>query len=243
MSPRTADPEVRSQLLEEAARMLVAQEPLSLRRLTAAVGTSTMAVYTHFGGMEQLRREVRHEGFRRLAEHLAEVPTTTDPVADVAALGWAYCLNAVENPDLYRTMFFETTADMEEAAYGASTFLPVVDGIDRAIGAGRIERPEAWDVAVELWATVHGAVSLTLGGMLTVDDLIRHLEQGVGAALVGYGDDAAATRRSLRSARRRMMPPGGLPTLPGRGATLEAATVPPAGPDPMSSGEPGRLHW
>src|SRR5437588_8226866 len=136
--PRPADPTVRERLLDAAAGMLVRQEPLSLRRLVADVGTSTMAVYTHFGGMDQLMREVRREAFRRLAEHLADVDTTSDPIADLAALGWAYCLNAVENPTLYRAMFFETTADLTEAAFGASTFLPVVDAVERAIAVGRI---------------------------------------------------------------------------------------------------------
>jgi AcrR family transcriptional regulator len=204
--------------------MLVRQEPLSLRRLAADVGTSTMAVYTYFGGMDELMREVRREGFRRLAEHLVGVRTTSDPIADLAALGWAYCLNAVENPTLYRAMFFETTADLTEAAVGASTFLPVVDAVERAIATGRITAAAAWDPAVQLWLLAHGAVSLALGGMLTVEDLVRHLEGGISASLVGYGDDRRAIMRSLRVARQRMLPADGLPQLPDKGATLTAAT-------------------
>src|SRR5438045_8099919 len=100
--------------------MLVDGEAVSLRRVAAEVGTSTMAVYTYFGGVDELMSEVRREGFRRLAEHLAAVTATRDPIADVVALGWAYCLNGVENPYLYRAMFFETTADIDDAAFGAS---------------------------------------------------------------------------------------------------------------------------
>ena len=204
--------------------MLVRQEPVSLRRLAADVGTSTMAVYTYFGGMDELMREVRREGFRRLSEHLAGVGPTADPIADLAALGWAYCVNAIENPALYRAMFFETTADLTEAAFGASTFLPVVDAVERAIAAGRITADAAWDPAVQMWMLAHGAVSLALGGMLTVEDLVHHLEGGISAALVGYGDDRRAVTRSLRGARHRMLPPDGLPRLPDSGATLAAAT-------------------
>src|SRR4051794_25846152 len=98
--PRPADPAVRRRLVDAAARALVAREPLSLRRLAAEVGTSTMAVYTHFGGLDALMREVRREGFRRLSSHLAGVRVTADPVADLVSLGWAYCLNGIENPDL-----------------------------------------------------------------------------------------------------------------------------------------------
>src|SRR3954462_382395 len=102
-------------------------------------------------------------------------------------------------------MFFETTADMAEAAFGASTFLPVVDAIERAIAAGRIRAGDAWEPAVQLWALAHGAVSLALAGMLTVDDLVHHLEGGIGAGLVGMGDERRAVTRSLRAARRRML--------------------------------------
>jgi len=43
---------------------------------------STMAVYTHFGGMAYLRQEVRREGFARLRTHLEWVEPTNDPVTD-----------------------------------------------------------------------------------------------------------------------------------------------------------------
>ena len=223
--PRPADPVVRQRLVDAAARALIAGERMSLRRLAADVGTSTMAVYTHFGGIDELMREVRREGFRRLADHLADVATTSDAVADLASLGWAYCLNGVENPDLYRAMFFETTVDIDEAAFGAATFLPVIDAVQRAIDSGRLTVPGAWDPAVQMWSLAHGALSLTLGGMLTVDDLLRHLEGGVRACLVGFGDEPRAADRSLRAARRRMLPAAGLPTIPSRGATLDVATA------------------
>src|SRR5688572_6299691 len=109
MSPKPADPAVRVALIEAAARLIAAEGParLTLRRLAHEVGTSTMAVYTHFGGMDEVRREVRREGFARLGAHLSGTPTTDDPVADLGLLGVAYYVNAVTNPNLYRAMFME----------------------------------------------------------------------------------------------------------------------------------------
>ena len=66
--PRTADPGVRVALVERAAEMLARREVVTLRALVDSVGTSTMAVYTHFGGMAGLWRAVRQEGFTRLAK-------------------------------------------------------------------------------------------------------------------------------------------------------------------------------
>ena len=221
---RPADPRVRQALLERAAHLLAERQPVTLRGLAADVGTSTMAIYTHFGSMDDLLREVRREGFSRLAAHLADVPVTKDPVGDLVALGWAYCLNAVANPDMYRVMFLDTSADMEEAAFGAATFLPVLTNVERCIADGRLTTPSAWDASVEMWALTHGMVTLALGGMLSVDELLEHLHSAIRACLIGYGDDPSKADRSLRNVRRRMEATTTIPKLPDKGATLSVAT-------------------
>src|SRR3954452_21410497 len=95
--------------------MLARREVVPLRALVDSVGTSTMAVYTHFGGMAGLWRAVRQEGFTRLATHLAAVEASADPVVELTALGAAYTSNALPNPYLYRAMF-DTVADLEDPA-------------------------------------------------------------------------------------------------------------------------------
>src|SRR3982751_4240050 len=112
--------DLRAALIETAAHLIATEGPqrLTLRRLAEAVGTSTMAIYTHFGGMPELRRAVRREGFSRLAVHLARVSATDDAVADLAALGLAYYANARENPELYRVMFMEQPLDDADAEIG-----------------------------------------------------------------------------------------------------------------------------
>ena len=118
MSPKIADEQVRDALIEAAARLLAREGPsaLTARRLAAQVSTSTMALYTHFGSMDGLRRAVRTECFARLTDYFDSVPVTRDPVADLAALGWAYCFNAVANPQLYRAVFLEPPTDEEDVA-------------------------------------------------------------------------------------------------------------------------------
>ena len=111
--PRTADPAVRTALVEMAAEMLAGREPVSARVLAERTGTSTTAVYTHFGGMPGLWRAVRQEGFTRLAGGLAAVPRTADPVHDLAALGATYVAFACGHPFLYRAMF-DAAADLED---------------------------------------------------------------------------------------------------------------------------------
>jgi AcrR family transcriptional regulator len=168
MSPKSADPKVRMALVETAADLIASDGPsqLSLRKLAKAVGTSTMAVYTHFGGMDELRREVRAEGFNRLREHLSAVPRTDDPLADMGQLGAAYYVNAVTNPNLYRAMFMEGPVDEADADVGADTFMQLVDTIQRCIDAGRFEDRGAYAMGQQVWALSHGVVTLQLAHLL-----------------------------------------------------------------------------
>src|SRR4051812_24061766 len=110
--PRAADPAVRTALVEAAAEMLAAREPVSARSLAAETGSATTALYTHFGGMPGLWRAVRQEGFTRLAGRLAAVLRTDDPVRDLAALGATYVASARTDPALYRAMF-DAAADLD----------------------------------------------------------------------------------------------------------------------------------
>lgn len=168
MSPKPADPKVRMALLESAAELIAAEggSKLSLRKLAQRVGTSTMAVYTHFGGMDELRREVRREGFDRLRQHLSAVPRTDDPVADIGQLGAAYYVNAVTNPNLYRAMFMEGPVDNDDTPVGLDTFMQLVDAVQRCIDAGRFATGDAYAMAQQLWAISHGVVTLQLAHLL-----------------------------------------------------------------------------
>ncbi len=204
MSPRAADPAVRDALVETAARLIASHEPLTTRRLAAEVGTSTMAVYTHFGGLDEVRRAVRIAGFERLRAHLARVERTEDPAADVAVLGWGYCTNAIRNPNLYRVMFMEAPLDEADAPVGLDTFQRLVNGIQRCIDAGRFRPGDAWELATHMWASVHGACALHLAAMLDEPAVLRTALASARALMVDFGDDRGAVDRSLQAAVDRV---------------------------------------
>jgi AcrR family transcriptional regulator len=75
---------VREQLVEGGIRVLERDglQALSVRNLAAEAGTSTMAVYTHFGGMTGVIDAIAGESFARFTLALTEVAKTDDPVAD-----------------------------------------------------------------------------------------------------------------------------------------------------------------
>jgi AcrR family transcriptional regulator len=207
VSPKVADPAMRTALIEHAARLIAEEgrDALTLRRLAAEAGTSTMAIYTHFGGMEQLRHEVRREGFARLAHHLGGVAATDDPVADLIVLGWAYHVNATTNPDLYRVMFMEPAhgGDPRDRV-DHTTFQMLVDSVSRCLDAGRFRPAAPLSLANQLWAVSHGVAALQLGGMLGADEAIDGLE-AIGANLLsGFGDELGRLGASFEAASARM---------------------------------------
>jgi AcrR family transcriptional regulator len=208
VSPKTADPAVRSALVEAAARIVATEGriALTLRRLAREVGTSTMAVYTHFGSMDELRKEVRREGFERLRARLSEVRKTKDAIADLTLLGTAYYLSATESPNLYRAMFLDGPVDDEDLATGLDTFMYLVEGIARCIDQNRLPNASGEDpaeMAVQVWAMTHGIVSLRLANLVPATEAVGYLQAGGKSLLVAWGDEPKRLQDSLRRAQGR----------------------------------------
>jgi AcrR family transcriptional regulator len=180
---------------------------MSSRRIAKLAGTSTMAVYTHFGSMSGLVREMVREGFTRLAAAFDRVESSEDSVRDLALMGRVYRRTAVENAHLYSVMFggsslagFELTE--EDRQYGRFNLMPVVACAGRCIADKRFADADAMLVAHHMWLAMHGLVTLELGDYL-IDpcDADRCFESQTVALMVGAGDTTeAATASVLASA-------------------------------------------
>ena len=163
--------ELTRRLLDRAGDLLLhhGSEGLSLRRLAADVGTSTMSVYTRFGGKPQLLAAMHREGFDRLGRALTEVAPDGDPLAVLGEVGMAYRRAALASPSLYGLMFGPPPPGLEiapaDAAAAESTYLPLVEAVRRCVDAG-VLRGDPEEVALHLWAVAHGMVSLELAGRL-----------------------------------------------------------------------------
>jgi AcrR family transcriptional regulator len=179
-----AERNVRAELLHAAVAILDEDGPdaLQTRKIAGAAGTSTMAVYTHFGGMPALIAAVADEGLRQFDVALT-MPPTSDPVADLMATGIAYRRYAIERPHMYRLMFGSTSAHgINAPAHDLLTltvaeiddhypsFAHVVRGVQRCMLAGRIVAGSASDdatvvaTAAQFWSSIHGFVMLELAG-------------------------------------------------------------------------------
>lgn len=198
---RRKNPAVRSMLIDRAAQLLRERQPVTLRGLVAGTEVSTMAVYTYFDGMDGLWRAVRQEGFTRLAQRLATVPVTEDPVHDLAALGSAYLDNALANPDVYRAMFDAGFA-LEDAKAADATLDRLVRAAESARSIGRFEADiDPLDLATRSWTIGHGLAGLVATGPLPPAAL-GHGIPLLTALFVGAGDEPQRCERSVTSGWR-----------------------------------------
>jgi len=212
---------VRDEMLHAAVGLLDEHGPdaLQTRKVAGAAGTSTMAVYTHFGGMRGLIAEVAEEGLRQFDAALS-VPQTADPVADLLAIRDAYRRYAIERPHMYRLMFGSTSAHGINAPAGNvlrqtvadieqhnPSFAHVVRAVHRSMLAGRITVGSAADdaavvaTAAQFWAATHGFVMLELAGFIGDDGAAVGLvlDSISSNLLVALGDSPERVEQSRRS--------------------------------------------
>ncbi|MBC8092209.1 MAG: TetR/AcrR family transcriptional regulator [Pseudonocardia sp.] len=195
---RTRDPAVRTLLVERAAHMVRTREPITLRSLVAGTGVSTMAVYTYFGGMDGVWMALRQEGFTRLAARFATVPTSEDPVQDMAALYAAYLGNALDHPDLYRVMF-DASFELEDVDAADAALRYLVRAAERSRVAHRFHvDTDPRQLATRSWVVAHGLASLVAGGPLPHATL-AHGVPLLNALLVSAGDAPDRCRRSVET--------------------------------------------
>ncbi len=207
--------EPRDSLVEAGVRILERDglPAVSARNVAAETGTSTMAVYTHFGGMTGLIDAIAVEVFARFTRTLTEVPETDDPVADFLAMGLAYHRFALTHPARYQLMFGTSAppsvavhrADLTVAgsatnrAEWANSFGALHNAVHRMMVAGRIRDDDELAVAGRLWSINHGAVLLEMAGFFghVGHGLIQILGPLIIDTLVGMGDDREAATRSM----------------------------------------------
>jgi AcrR family transcriptional regulator len=180
---------VRDRLVAAGLRVL-ADSPaaLTVRRIAQVAGTSTMGIYTCFGGRTGILEAIYLSGFEALRaalaggpsglaegpsglagarSGLAGAPSGGDPVDRILGLALAYRRFALGNPALYAFMFerpvpdFDPAPALRRAALGL-TFDPLVDAVRDAAAAGAVRAGDPVATAYLLWTVAHGAVSLEL---------------------------------------------------------------------------------
>jgi AcrR family transcriptional regulator len=172
--PRGEGDRLRDEILEAAERLLLAtgsEEAVSIRAVADAANVSVPSIYRHFGDKQDLIFDVCARHFERLQQALTEAvdAVADDPLEALRVAAIAYVRFAVENPEHYRIMFMgrsELTPERYAADFliDTSAFAVCVRSTQACADAGlfRDDLPPVYDVALALWAAVHGVASLAV---------------------------------------------------------------------------------
>jgi AcrR family transcriptional regulator len=217
--------EIRGQLVNAGIVILERDglQALSVRKLAAEVGASTMAVYTHFGSMTGVVDALSDEIFARFGAALADIPHTDDPVADFFSMGAAYRRFALRNPQHYQLMFGTSVPaslssvrrDLTVTGHATSrdaSFQILCESVRRMTAAGRIRDDSEAAVAGRIWSICHGAVTLEMAGFFGTEG--HGLREILGPLtvdfLVGMGDERERVNASLATAAAALLASGHL---------------------------------
>ncbi|MEV7388621.1 MULTISPECIES: TetR-like C-terminal domain-containing protein [unclassified Streptomyces] len=198
--PRTNDDAVKERLVVCATEMMAtgSRESVTVRAVAVAAGTSTTAVYSLFGGKDGLIAAVRDRAVAGLFQDLSAVPSSAEPLADLYALAVAYRRWGCGHRHLYAVLFGGVQSFDPSGAVGTrDPVRPLVAAIDRAV-AGSVLAGESTSIALSLWVTLHGLVTLELAEALDAPTAEAAFRSVMHAALRGWATPAAF--QSLRQA-------------------------------------------
>jgi AcrR family transcriptional regulator len=179
-------PQVEQAILDAARDLLAAggQDALSMRQVAEQVGVSATAIYHYFKGKQDLVDRVVLRAFERFGAYLRDAMGShpEGSVERFGALGEAYLRFALENEAYFRIMFSIQAKDhavLQQVPEGGGYHL-LRRSVADALAAGNIRIPQVPAatlggpaqerftdpdvIAMFLWSTVHGLVTLSLCG-------------------------------------------------------------------------------
>lgn len=169
----------RERLVAAASELLQqgGPEAVTLRAVGERVGVSRAAPYRHFRDKDDLLVAVAIDGFGLFEQDMRRAmlaPCGPDgyaapELASVHRGCVAYVDSALARPRLYRLMFGDRLAGVDDPRFeqaASSGMALLFDGIAASQRAGAIRVAGLFEVAVMIWALLHGLVDLGLNGHL-----------------------------------------------------------------------------
>lgn len=193
----------RGRLLEIAAHIFATEGTgaLTVRRLANDLGTSTMSLYSHFTGKDELIKATADEFVVRFAEALKSVPVTDDPLYDFACMAYRYRSISLENRDLYRVALISGRLSIaEDTPRGMKGMFEYCAGsVGRCITSGLLTIPDQAAGLMVFWTGVHGQVTLEMEHVFpNARTASKAWKTCLRATMVGLGADPARVDLVLR---------------------------------------------
>jgi AcrR family transcriptional regulator len=146
---------------------------LSLRKVAKQAGVSHAAPYAHFADKQALIAAISTESFKQLYSQIGAVKQTyqTNPETLLIEVAWAYVQFALNEPDRFKLMFssvLEKEKDYPDfVEISQKNFRQLVEIVEICQQAEVVKQGASDLIALSLWGTVHGFVSLLLEGQIS----------------------------------------------------------------------------
>lgn len=136
---------VRQSILD-AARDLFTTEGyrnVSIRKIAERIEYSPAAIYSYFGGKDDIYLALAEDGFRRLDEKVKSARGEGSPLEEVRAGWWAFYEFSKEQPAFFELMFVDRSVPKITEGWGGFVILQALlrdatEGLQRAVDAGEL---------------------------------------------------------------------------------------------------------
>ncbi|MCB0653450.1 MAG: TetR/AcrR family transcriptional regulator [Saprospiraceae bacterium] len=175
--------ELKKSILEKAKDILLKEgwQQLSIRNIATAIEYSPATIYLYFEGKDEIVYQLMEMGFLRMQEYFEPVYKETHPVERIRKSGLAFLDFALSNPEWFELLFNtpEHLCDIDKYVEDSSPGFRLFDGLlqacEEAIAQKYTHITDAKILAMILWSTVQGLVTLIRSGHL--EHLIEREEQ------------------------------------------------------------------
>jgi AcrR family transcriptional regulator len=180
--PRGQGASRRGEILEASKRLFLTDgfERATIRKIAAAVGVSSAALYLYFPDKDAILRAIAESTFETLLARLEESQRRADDDLQRFRAGLeAYVAFGLAHPDEYRLTFLakmmassgpgRPCAPCEDVPAADRSFYILLTGIEQLMQAGTFRTADPVLTAEAVWASLHGVTALLL-------DQCEHLE-------------------------------------------------------------------
>jgi len=165
-APKTAD-----KIAAAALRLLErgGENRVTMRRVARAVGITPMAIYHHFPSRDALLRRITDAEFEKLSNSYQAHKRQSTPEASVFLVVEWYLDYAFAHPRVFDYVFSRWRPDARRLpedfrARQSPTLNLTADAVSEGMSSGLLKDDDVWEVAMAIWAHVHGYVMLYRGG-------------------------------------------------------------------------------
>lgn len=150
-------------------------EAVSMRRVAEAVGITPMAIYHHFPSREDLLNTVTDREFAKLLSYMQAHPPQGGVEDRLLAVMAGYVDYAFARPRVFDFVFSRPRPGARQfpkdfRARRSPTLNPVADLLAAEMERGFLKKDDVWEVALALWAHVHGYILLYRAGRIALSE-------------------------------------------------------------------------